>query len=334
MQTSSVLNGSSNEKSDVVAVVLAAGFGKRMQTELPKVAHTLLGKPLVYWCLDTLVAAGVRNIVLVLSPQQSVVTELVKNYARPENVHVEVAYQHNPQGTGHAVMSATQKIDELLERQKRSSKNASVLVSLSDMPAVPARTFDDYLNLHRNNRNDVTLMGFLPDDNFGYGRILTTNAGEFLGNREHKDCSVEEQKVRLCNSGFLCAKYDALKTLLPMLDNKNAGNEYYLTDVPNIAKNKGYRLGIFTAPHANELAGINSQAQLAGVAKFMQKRVIQNWLEKGVQFLDPEAVYVEESVEFAPGVVVEPFVYLAGKSSFPKGTRILSGSRIVDGKKS
>ena len=326
-----------SENQDCVGIILAAGMGKRMKTSLPKVAHTALGKPLVLWSVESLLNAGVRNLVVVLSPQQLQVEELIKSFVRTHALPVTVAYQIEPLGTAHAALSGMPEARKLLLQKELSLQKSHVIVGFGDTPAVSGASFAHYLNAHKGIQNGepnaFTLLAFEPADNAGYGRVLTTPEGQFVAIREEKDCTPAEKKLRLCNSGFLCAQFQDAETLLPQIQNKNAAQEYYLTDLPLLGKQAGKRVGVFTGIAEPELAGVNSQEQLARVVEFLQGRIVRHWQAQGVQFLNPNQVYVEDSVTFESDVIVEPFVYLAGKSHFQKGTRILAFSKIVDGKK-
>jgi bifunctional UDP-N-acetylglucosamine pyrophosphorylase/glucosamine-1-phosphate N-acetyltransferase len=151
----------------------------------------------------------------------------------------------------------------------------------------------------------------------------------FKAIREEKDCSQEEKSVHLCNSGFLCSTLKDFETYLPQLRPNNAAGEYYLTDVPGlaVAQNKG--VGVFADVTQEELEGVNSQAQLATMAKYLQDKIVARWMNEGVQFLMPESVYVEPSVTFDSDVIVEPFVCLLGSIHIKSNTRITSGTRLT-----
>jgi bifunctional UDP-N-acetylglucosamine pyrophosphorylase/glucosamine-1-phosphate N-acetyltransferase len=159
--------------------------------------------------------------------------------------------------------------------------------------------------------------------------VLTGTTGSFKAIREEKDCSSEEKSVHLCNSGFLCSTLKDFETYLPQLRPNNAAGEYYLTDVPGLAVAQNKSVGVFADVTQEELEGVNSQAQLASMAKYLQDKIIARWMDEGVQFLMPENVYIEPSVTFDPGAIVEPFVYLSGAIHINSSTRITSGTRLT-----
>jgi bifunctional UDP-N-acetylglucosamine pyrophosphorylase/glucosamine-1-phosphate N-acetyltransferase len=316
---------------NTLGIILAAGLGKRMKTSLPKVAHTLLGKPLVLWAIDALRDAGVPEMTVVLSPAQTVVADMVRSHVEATGARVGVAWQDEAKGTGHAALCGLRGALEADPGLAARLGTCDVLVGFGDTPAVTGETFARYLGSHRENGNAATVFAFEPMDPAGYGRVLTDAHGAYTAIREEKDCTEEQRVVRLANSGFLCARGDLLAGVLPRLGNSNAAGEYYLTDVPTLVRAGGGRVGIFVGADENELAGVNSQEQLSAMAAYVQARVLKAWMARGVQFLDPGATYVESTVTFESDVIVEPFTYLAGATHLPKGTRVCAGARIVDG---
>lgn len=262
----------------VIAIVLGAGHGTRMNSTLPKVAHILAGKPLVVWVLESLVRAHITNIVLVVSPRhQTQLNNIVQNAHLGTQVCVHFAYQDTPLGTGHAVQCGIQEAEKFFKiigcPQNLGTRNEDthVLVAYGDTPSVHPDTFENCLQFHTKNKNDVTVIAFEARNPFGYGRILTDNQGEFFAIREEKDCSEQEQKIRLCNSGFLCARFEILQKVLPLLQNENSSKEYYLTDVPFIAKKFGYKVSVMVGANEDEFLGVNSQVQLHELENKMKK---------------------------------------------------------------
>ena len=328
---------------NTLGVILAAGLGKRMKTSLPKVAHSLLGKPLVLWAIDALREAGVGDITVVLSPAQTEVAEKVRAHVAmlgamvgedfgkeslESGARVRIAWQTEAKGTGHAALCGLRGALEANPSLVERLAELDVLVGFGDTPAVRGETFARYLAKHRAEKNKVTVFAFEPENPRGYGRVLTTEQGAFVAIREEKDCTPDECKVRLSNSGFLCARGDVLCDVLPRLGNGNAAGEYYLTDVPALVLS-GHEgcVGLFKGADEKELAGVNSQEQLAAMAEYVQARVLLGWMEKGIQFLAPKSTYVEPTVTFDADVVVEPFTYLAGNVHVPQGTRVKAGTR-------
>lgn len=255
-----------------IGIVLAAGMGKRMNSSLPKVAHVLYGKPLVIWAIESLLQAGVSKIVVVISPDQKIVEELIKNYKFHTEVEIHFAYQEKPFGTGHAALCGLKVVEQKLKHVLESSFNSQILIAYGDTPAVSGKTFQDFLKFHIKNQNSFTILAFKTNNPFGYGRIVTAESSEFLSIREEKDCSEQEKNINLCNSGLLCANFIDISNALPLLKNDNSAKEYYLTDAPLISKKNGGKVGYLVGQDETEFLGINSQEQLAEMEKKFKEK--------------------------------------------------------------
>lgn len=250
-------------EDETIGVVLAAGMGKRMNSTLPKVAHKLQGKALVIWAIESLIAAGINKIIVVISPTQTLVEKIISEYQFTKNVKINYAYQEKPLGTGHATQCGISGVEQHFLSPSKSYKDLNILVAYGDTPAVTGETFKNFISFHKKNNNIFSILAFVAKNPFGYGRILTDPNDNFESIREEKDCNEEQKKISLCNSGFQCAKYEAMKEYLPLLKNKNAANEYYLTDLPIIAKEAGNKVNYLVGKDESEFLGINSQEQLA-----------------------------------------------------------------------
>ncbi|KAB8038856.1 NTP transferase domain-containing protein [Silvanigrella paludirubra] len=256
-----------------IGIVLAAGVGKRMNSKIPKVAHILLGKPLVIWAIESLIQAGVSKIVIVISPTQTMVEEIISNYKFSEETQIHFAYQDVPLGTGHAARCGVDSVTKYFDKEVSQNLNSlNILIAYGDTPAVKGSTFIEFLKYHSENKNAFSILVFKAKNPFGYGRIITDKNGEFLAICEEKDCSEDQKKIDLCNSGFLCANYLEMQKMFPLLKNENAAKEYYLTDLPILSKNSGKKVGYLIGKDELEFLGINSQEQLAEMEiKFKEK---------------------------------------------------------------
>lgn len=238
-----------------------------MNSSLPKVAHILYGKPLIIWAINSLIAANITQIIVVISPTQTIVEKIIHETPFPDGVKIQVTYQTEPLGTGHAAQSGIHALPALFPMGTGMPKNLNVLIAYGDTPAVQGNTFQTLINQHCNEKNAFTILAFMAEEPTGYGRILTDSTSQFLAIREEKDCTPEEKQVKLCNSGFLCATYTDLAYFLPRLQNHNAAKEFYLTDIPLLARQQGKKIGIRQGVDESELLGINSQEQLAEMEK-------------------------------------------------------------------
>jgi bifunctional UDP-N-acetylglucosamine pyrophosphorylase/glucosamine-1-phosphate N-acetyltransferase len=244
------MTGMSKRHPDVVAVVLAAGMGKRMHSDLAKVLHVMAGKPLLAHVLDTLDALGIVRKVVVIGHQRERVQAAFAG--RPG---VEWAIQAEQRGTGHACMMA----EPLL-----GAFHGTVLVVCGDTPLLTARTLAALLERHAQSGAQVTVLSMRLADPAGYGRIVRTPDGHGIERIvEEKDASPEVKALDEVNSGIYAFEHAALAGVLSALTANNSQGEYYLTDTVSILKSRGGKAAVWCADDARELLGINTPEQLA-----------------------------------------------------------------------
>jgi bifunctional UDP-N-acetylglucosamine pyrophosphorylase/glucosamine-1-phosphate N-acetyltransferase len=258
---------------NIFAVILAAGKGKRMNSSLPKVAHLLLNKPLIIWVLESITKLGINKIVPVISPEQNLVKELIEKSNITPKPEVFISFQTEQKGTAHAVQCGINEIERLFINiwQKSIPIDLKVLVAYGDTPCVKSSTFENLIIKHQIEKNDFTVLAFQSKNPFGYGRVVVDSNNEFDCIREQKDCSSDEEKISLCNSGILCANFRQLSTILPLIENHNSANEFYLTDVPYVGKKMGLKIGLSIEPDENQFLGINTQEQLKQIEDIVRK---------------------------------------------------------------
>ncbi len=206
----------------------------------------------------------------VIAPTQTILLDIIAQENLKKNAKIEVAFQEKALGTGHAVQCALPAISKLFSTNPTS--NLKVIVAYGDTPAIEATTFSKLISQHLQEKNALTIVGFVPADPQGYGRILIDEQGQFLAIREQKDCSSAELLVKVCNSGFICADFPVLNALLPLLENSNAAAEFYLTDVPLLAKNRGFKVGLMVETEESQFLGINTQEQLKKMELIFQNK--------------------------------------------------------------
>ncbi|NBO37152.1 hypothetical protein EBU99_01070 [bacterium] len=308
---------------DVVGIILAAGQGKRMKTTRPKVAHTLLGRPLIEWSMSHFVEAGVADLSVVVSPAQPEVHAIVERFAQKvaTRCRVQHVFQDVALGTGHAALCGVRALEA------QGVQSGTALIGLGDVPGVLPNILDGLLGRLALDKSALTVLAFDAEDPSGYGRVLKTMDGQVYRIQEEKDCSAEQRQIRSCNSGFFAGDFQTLNEFLPQIKPENAAREFYLTDLPVLLTGSGRRVTAFEGVPEETVLGVNSQAQLADVAARLQRRIVQQLMAKGVQILNPEHVYIEDSVVFGQNVIVEPFVSLAGDLQIPDEARIPSFSR-------
>ncbi len=236
--------------TDVAAVVLAAGMGKRMNSDLAKVLHEMAGKPLLGHVLDTLDELGVARVVAVIGHQRERVEATFAGRPR-----LEWAIQAEQRGTGHACMMAEPVLRGF---------PGTVLVVCGDTPLLTARTLHALLERHACAHAQVTVLSMRLPDPKGYGRIVRTADGDGIERIvEEKDATLEEKRLDEVNSGIYAFEHTALTGVLGSLTADNSQGEYYLTDTVSLLRSRGAKAAVWCAPDARELLGINTLDQLA-----------------------------------------------------------------------
>ena len=280
---------------NISAVILAAGEGKRMKSEIPKVIHKIMGKPLVCWVMEACNEAGAENLTLVVGHKSEAVINCL-----PKNTNF--VSQLERLGTGHAVMQATEQI--------KSSKN--VIILCGDTPLISADTLKNALKYKNDNNLSAVILSADFKNPFGYGRIIKNEKNEVLKIVEEKDATDDEKKVTEGNSGTYIFESTDLLDALSKIGNKNAQGEYYLTDTIEIILNNNKKVGSFMIKEENEVLGINDKIQLAEANAIMKIRINEEHMKNGVIIEDPATTYIAKGVKIASDTVIMPNTTIQG----------------------
>jgi bifunctional UDP-N-acetylglucosamine pyrophosphorylase/glucosamine-1-phosphate N-acetyltransferase/UDP-N-acetylglucosamine pyrophosphorylase len=246
------------EDVDLAVIVLAAGKGTRMKSDLPKVLHKIESKCLINYVLECAEKIAQKNIHVVVGHQAEKVKAQINKY-----FSVTFALQENMHGTGDAV-----KIG--LKGLPKEIKN--VLVLNGDVPFIKESTLAALINIHKKKENLITLLTVNLDDPTGYGRVIQDVKGKMVCIKEESDASFEERRVTKVNTGIYCFDREFLEYAIPRIESKNIQKEYYLTDVVEIAINKGMKTGLISAQDWREVIGINNLMELEN-AKVLLKEI-------------------------------------------------------------
>jgi bifunctional UDP-N-acetylglucosamine pyrophosphorylase/glucosamine-1-phosphate N-acetyltransferase len=292
-----------NKKIDVV--ILAAGMGTRMKSSKPKMLHELLGKPMVCYILD-----AVRE--LCAEPPVVVVGSGAEQVKAKLGASARYALQDPQLGTADAVKRAK----ELLK-----GRSGTVIVANSDFPLITARTYTALLEEHVKTGSKLTISTIITDDPRGFGRILRDKSGRIMGIVEDKAATPEQQKIKELNSNPYCFDAQWLWDSLDKVE-KSAVGEYYLTDLVKIAYDEGLTVGSIVVADPDESIGINTRVHLAEASKALRKRINTRWMLEGVTMIDPEKVYIEDSVTIGRDTILFPEVYLRGSTDIGESCEI------------
>jgi bifunctional UDP-N-acetylglucosamine pyrophosphorylase/glucosamine-1-phosphate N-acetyltransferase len=296
-------------------VILAAGKGTRMKSDLPKVLHPLLGRPLLGHVLETAQKLRPEKTVVVIGHQAELVR---KSCDRPGLTFVIQAPQL---GTGHAVRQAAKELRHF---------PGTILVLSGDIPLVTRETLKGLIQAHGRSRAPVTLLSTLLEEPFGYGRIIRDPEGGLLRITEEKDASAEERRIKEVNAGIYCFAADFLFNALPRLSRKNNQREYYLTDLIGMARQADRPVTVFLHSRSEEVLGINDRAELARTSRLLRQQINEDWMRQGVTLLDPDNTYIESGVRIGPDTTIGPYTVITGRTRIGRGCWIQSHSVLED----
>ena len=298
---------------DTAAIVLAAGAGTRMKSKKPKVAHEILGKPLVRWVVDAARKAGASRIVSVVGHAREIVEPLVAD--------TEVAVQAAQRGTADAVLACKGALSDC---------DGSLLVLSGDCPLITPETIRELSRVRAESGAAVVVLTMELDDPFGYGRIIRDADGRVERIVEQKDATAAEAAVTECNSGFYCFDAKALFEALAQVGSDNAQGEFYLTDVLEICRAAGRDVLALVATDPAECLGVNSRAQLAVATGQLQHRINDRHMAAGVTMWDPSQVWIGPDVVIDQDVELLPQTFLLGKTSVGEGSVVGPNTRLTD----
>jgi bifunctional UDP-N-acetylglucosamine pyrophosphorylase/glucosamine-1-phosphate N-acetyltransferase len=305
-------------------VVLAAGQGKRMKSDLPKVMHRAAGRSLLGHVLHAAAVLAPDHAVVVAGPAMP----SVEKEARAILANAQIAVQMERKGTGHAVAMAKTAL---------KSYDGTVLVLYGDVPLIGAETLKRLAGAVTD-ATPLAVLGFRAADPKGYGRLIQTADDGLAQIVEELDATVEQRRISLCNSGLIAARSDLLWQLLDRLEPKNAQGELYLTDIVGFAVEDGHRVALVECPEG-EVMGVNDRVQLATVEAALQARYRRAAMLNGATLVAPETVFfaadtqigrdvtIEPNVVFGPGVSVGDRVEILAHCHI-EGATIAAGARI------
>jgi bifunctional UDP-N-acetylglucosamine pyrophosphorylase/glucosamine-1-phosphate N-acetyltransferase len=294
-----------------LSIVLAAGEGTRMRSSRSKVMHEIGQRPLIWHVLGAVREASGATAVVV-GPGQDAVTAEVKSVAPLAEIFV----QRERRGTAHAVLAAKPAI---------ARGPDDILIVFADTPLVRSETLAQMRALLAAGAA-VVVLGFRSSDPSGYGRLVTAD-GQLLAVREEKDASNDERKIGLCNGGLMALRGDVALSLLEQIDDRNAKQEFYLTDVVASARARGLDAVVLEIEE-DEVRGINTQGQLAEAEAVLQHRLRAAALEAGVTMMAPETVFLAADTKLGRDVVIEPYVVFGPGVVIEDGARIRSFSHL------
>lgn len=249
------------KQMNTAIIILAAGLGTRMKSNKAKVLHELQGRPMIHYVTDLAVTVAGENVIVVTGHQ----AEQVKA-AASQSGDLEFAYQAEQLGTGHAVMCAIPHVDDSIEE---------VVILCGDVPLLEGDTLFQLIQTHRGQGNDLTVLAVSMTDPTGYGRIVTDSNRVVQKIVEEADADIEEKTISVVNSGIYCVERSCLEESLKKITSDNAQKELYLTDIIEISKRDGRRIGLMVCDDPDQVVGVNSQQDLQRAEKILTSRQLK-----------------------------------------------------------
>lgn len=295
---------------NINAVILAAGKGTRMKSEIPKVLHEIFGKTLLSYVLDAVNKTNLINKSFVIVGHKA---EDLENFVTENYKNASTILQTPQLGTGHAVS---------MVRSELKTFDGEVLILCGDTPLITEKTLKNFIEFHKSQISDLTVMSAIFDNPQNYGRII--RKGDKLSSIvEEKDATLEQKKIKEVNAGIYCLNWNKIKPVFSQLTSNNAQGEYYLTDIISWAEKQGLNVNVHTLKNNEEIFGINSKIHLAEATKMINKRNIEKHLENGVTIIDPSSTWISDDTKIGADTVIYPGTYITGKNKI--GTKCSIG---------
>lgn len=297
---------------------MAAGKGTRMKSTLPKVLHTVSGKPMLEHVIDSVSNFQPDNIFVIIGHG----AEQVKEYFA-ENQKLTWVEQKEQLGTGHAIMQVFPHLTDY---------SGDVLILSGDVPLLSKETIEEIFNVHQNDSSQATILTTIVDNPFGYGRIIKDEKNNVIKIVEEKDCNNQEKSVKEINSGTYCFNWNYLNRFLNQITPKNAQGEYYLTDVIKLFVENNLNVKSYITTKIEEITGINDRYTLSEVEQIMQKNKLREIMLSGITIKSPDTTYIESEVVIGSDSVIYPNTTLEGKVFIGANCSIGPNTYIKDSK--
>lgn len=317
-------------------IVMAAGQGKRMNSNHAKVLHHVAGQAMVLYAVDVALQLAGQRIAVVVGHQADRVRQEIKAglAGKPRAEAVNIVEQAEQLGTGHAVMQSRSVF-----AAEQAARPTQYLILNGDTPLLREQTARNLLEVHQSQGATVTILTAMLDDPSGYGRVIRRDSGgaggavassDVLKIVEDRDATSVERSIKEINVGTYVVSGDFLFDALEKLEPDNAQGEFYLTDIVRMAVAQGLRVAAVTLQNPDEGLGVNTRRQLATAEQVIRQQICERWLDAGVTMRDPGSVWLDAGVTIGKDTVLYPNVILEGTTVIGEGTTIGSGVRISD----
>jgi bifunctional UDP-N-acetylglucosamine pyrophosphorylase/glucosamine-1-phosphate N-acetyltransferase len=307
----------------IKSIILAAGKGTRMKSEMPKVLHTIFDKTLVGYVIEAVNKTNLvdENFVIVGHKAEQVEEYIKSNYSNAKTI------LQSPQlGTGHAVSMVLPHLQNF---------DGEVIILCGDTPLITADTLQEFINSHHSKNSDLTVMSAVFENPTNYGRIIRNSDSSLNSIVEEKDAMPEQKAIKEINAGIYCLNWAKIKPAFNELKSNNAQGEYYLTDIVKWANEKQLKVDAYTLKNNEEIFGINSKTHLAEATRLLNSRTIKKHMEDGVTIVDPNSTWISPDTTIGADTIIYPSCYISGKNKIGKNCKIgpfahLRGDVVLD----
>ncbi len=292
---------------DYSVIILAAGKGKRMKSESPKVLHPILGYPMLGYVLQAVSEISPTRIVVVTGRDAEKVKETF-----PSD-QIEYVFQREQLGTGHAVMCTYQLLKDF---------GGTVVVLNGDFPLIRPKTLKCFIEAHKRSKRTISLLTTFLDNPHGYGRVIRERNGDVTSVVEEKDATAKEKEIKEINSGAYCVESGFIWKALQEIDKSNEQGEYYLPHIVGIATESGKKVFGYSVADSEEVLGVNNRAELANVERIMMRRTNEGFMLSGVSIAAPEITFISPRVSIGADTIIYPNTFIYGNATIGNGCQI------------
>ncbi len=288
------------------AIVLAAGKGTRMKTDLPKCAFPILKKPMIEYIYENIEQSVIDETTVVVGYQKEVLMDVLGDRVN----YVEQAVQ---KGTGHAIMACKEALGK---------KRGTTIIMLGDMPLVDYKVINKVMNYHSDKDNDLTVLTTRYQQPKGYGRIIRNEYGNIEAIVEHNDCTFEQKKINEVNTGIYVVSNSVLFKEVEKIELNQRKQEYYLTDIVKVMKDQDYRVDTFELWDSEKVMGVNDLYSVSIAERYLRNEINKMHMLNGVSIVTPETVTIGHNVTIENNVTIYPNTYITGNTVIKSGSKI------------